>query len=75
MQLIHEVLAVLLKNGIKEKLLDRSNFDPLSLQHLINFETQAGVDDSLAITKPCQTSYVNGLADQHTETDTPNWLS
>ena len=49
MQLIHEVVAVLLKNGIKETLLDRSHMDPLSLQHLINFETKAGVDDMLGL--------------------------
>ena len=49
MQLIHEVVAVLLKNGLKEKLLDRSNMDPLSLQHLIHCETSAGVDEMLGL--------------------------
>ena len=41
MQLIHEVVAVLLKHGFREKLLAKDHFDPLSLQHLLSCEAQA----------------------------------
>ena len=44
MQLIHEVVAVLLKHGFKEKLLERGNFDPLSLAHLVHCEGEAGCE-------------------------------
>ena len=49
MQLIHEIVAVLRKNGIKSKILDRSNLDPLSLQHLLECETASGVDELLGL--------------------------
>ena len=43
-QLAHEVVAVLLRNGFRDKLLSKDNFDPLSLEHLIHCETEAGCD-------------------------------
>ena len=44
MQLIHEVVAVLLKHGFREKLMCRDHFDPLSLEHLLHCETQAACE-------------------------------
>jgi len=41
MQLIHEVVAVLLKYGFKDKLLATDNMDPLTLEHLRHCELQA----------------------------------
>ena len=44
MQLLHEVVAVLLKNGFRDKLLSKEFMDPLSLEHLLDCEAQAGCD-------------------------------
>ena len=41
MQLIHEVVAVLLKHGFRERLLAKDHFDPLTLQHLLHCESEA----------------------------------
>ena len=41
-QLIHEVVAVLLKHGNIDKLLATENMDPLTLEHLRHCELQAG---------------------------------
>ena len=42
MQWIHEVVAVLLKHGFRDKLLSTENMDPLSLAHLLHCESEAG---------------------------------
>ena len=42
MQLIHEVVAVLLKHGFEEALMATDNMEPLTLQHLRHCEAQAG---------------------------------
>ena len=42
MQLIHEVVAVLLKHGFSHKLLSQENMDPTSLAHLLHCESEAG---------------------------------
>ena len=42
MQLIHEVVAVLLKHGFKDKLLETDHMDPLTLEHLRHCELDAG---------------------------------
>ena len=44
MQLIHEVVAVLLKHGFAAKLLAKDRFDPLTLNHLLHCETMAGCE-------------------------------
>ena len=44
MQLAHEIIAVLLKNGFKEKMMNRDQLDPLSLQHLLECEELSGED-------------------------------
>ena len=44
MQLIHEVVAVLLKYGFKDKLLKTDHMDPLTLEHLRHCEIEAGCD-------------------------------
>ncbi len=44
MQLIHEVVAVLLKNGFRGPLLSKANLDPLSLEHLLSCEQEAGCE-------------------------------
>ena len=41
MQLIHEVVAVLLKYGFKDKILATDHMDPLTLQHLRHCELEA----------------------------------
>ena len=41
MQLIHEVVAVLLKYGFTSKLLDTTKYDPLTLLHLRHCESEA----------------------------------
>ena len=43
-QLIHEVVAVLLKHGYSEKLMETDNMDPLTLEHLQHCCQEAGVD-------------------------------
>ena len=43
-QLAHEVVAVLLQHGFRDKLLARDRFDPLTLEHLLHCESQAGCD-------------------------------
>ena len=42
MQLLHETIAVLLKHGVGEKLLETASMDPLSLAHLHTCEADAG---------------------------------
>jgi hypothetical protein len=44
MQLIHEVVAVLLKHGFRDKLLEKDNMDPLTLEHIRQCELDAGCD-------------------------------
>ena len=44
MQLLHEVVAVLHKAGIKDVFSCRDNMDPLSLEHLLHCEEQAGCE-------------------------------
>ena len=41
MQLIHEVVAVLLQHGYKEKLLETGNMDPKTLEHLLHCSGEA----------------------------------
>ena len=41
MQLIHEVVAVLLKHGFIDKLLETDHMDPLTLEHLRHCEAEA----------------------------------
>ena len=41
MQLIHEIVAVLLKHGSIDKLMSSENMDPLSKEHLLHCETSA----------------------------------
>lgn len=43
MQLMHEIVAVLLKTGFKEALMATDHMDPLTAQHLRHCEAQAGV--------------------------------
>lgn len=43
MQLPHEILAVLLKYGHIEKIIERVHMDPLSLEHLLHVEQALGV--------------------------------
>ena len=42
LQLIHEVVAVLLKYGFSDKLMSKDNLDPLTLNHLLHCEHEAG---------------------------------
>lgn len=42
MQLLHEIVAVLLKNGFEEALMATDHMDPLTLQHLRGCEREAG---------------------------------
>ena len=42
MQAVHEVVAVLLKHGFADKLLETGNMDPLTLEHLRHCELEAG---------------------------------
>ena len=49
LQIPHEVISVLLKNGIRSKLLDRSNMDPLSLAHLLDVELKTQLKELLGI--------------------------
>jgi len=42
MQLIHEVVAVLLKHGFRVKLIATDGMDPLTLEHLQHCEAEAG---------------------------------
>jgi len=44
MQLIHEVVTVLLKHGFRDKLLAKDGMDPLSLEHLLQCEQEAGCE-------------------------------
>jgi len=44
MQLLHEVVAVLLEQGFREKLLEKADMDPLTLQHLQHCEQEAGCE-------------------------------
>ena len=44
MQLSHEVVAVLLKHGFRDKLLAKDRMDPLTLEHLRHCESEAGCD-------------------------------
>ena len=41
-QLIHEIVAVLLKNGFKDKIIGKENIDPRTLEHLLFCESEAG---------------------------------
>ena len=49
MQLVHEVVAVLLKNGFKNVILDTSNMDPLTLEHLDHCKLKAGCTEMLGL--------------------------
>ena len=44
MQLMHEVVAVLLKHGFRPTLLAKDNMDPLTLEHLLHCEQDAGCE-------------------------------
>ena len=48
-QLIHEVVAVLLKHGFKSQLLDVSNMDPLTLEHLDYCKLQAAIRELMGL--------------------------
>lgn len=43
-QLVHEIVAVLLKHGFREPMLSTEHMDPLSLQHLQHCQREAGCD-------------------------------
>ena len=44
MQLIHEIIAALLKHGFRDKLLSKEHLDPLTLEHLLHCESEAGCE-------------------------------
>ena len=49
MQLIHEIVTVLTKHGFKDKLLDTSQMDPLTLEHLDFCKLESGCAELLGI--------------------------